>query len=807
VCFEENNLRLCGNLKDLTSFFPELEVVVGNDSVTLICDTCHNFLSLPFHERPSNFVAPKGGSQGCFSRGLIIKKDKFEKLLNGKSQDWNNFKHKFKSHFFDSSSNSCHKVAQEKLKKQNKASPTVMLNHMRAALNIIKNKSANQSFENELCTLKACGADVGNFGYSRKNLNDILKSINVILNEKFSNYLKNDLQCTSMRPHLFLTADKSTKHRITTQIVMLSCVIDGVRQAFPVDLIDVYDTCDGSAGTMSDLAVRAVSSIKDILNLESSDFNLIQGKAVDGQYIKGDFNSTVENELHQPLNLSEEENDYFMPIIWDSAHWIDLIFNKVRESENNKEFLNNFIEKISSINKMYHAGKFFALSELTANELKMEFKRIGSVAPHRFLSSNYHLMENLLKVLPVLLETFRDHKNSEDGEYLLGGQDFIFDLVCLVDILKPLRQLMLRAQKLNRPSWLILKDCQNALDVWEKMENELESREFKLMSNIYENYDDILNKQYKGVTIMEGWTKKTETFVTLNNKRRKVTNWDEREINDCIVDLKGVIKSLQINLKASMSNKVPELMKDLAHIFDFEAILFTLAQNEGVDEFKKNFYNICTFVKKLPHFNIFNNNDTLDAPEKFIIFCKALFFGDLKSFLPNIFTFNEHKHTYIFSSVKKAPDCDANLNRNLIFKTTTGEELIGSFNLDNFLKLLYCDPKFYKLTGNFFVAVFDLYFAKAGTEIVCETFFKYIEKHLMEGNQSNTTLFLRSKIDYVCPNVIQSTSLLTEAAKIFISGSEKHKISKHIYPVNSSFKNKIYDRFMNETTKFPFLLD
>jgi len=803
-----NKLRLCNNLVDLQNLTSDLIIEENEDCYVIYCQVCNNFVNVPQHDRPTDFVVPKGGPQGCLSRGLKISKSKFEQLKNGKCQEWHNFKFNCKAHFFENTSSSCHQVAVRYFEKSPIASPTVLVNHIKAAVTLIKSKAANRCFEEQLCTLKVCGAAVGDFGFSRKNLNDIMQCLNVVLNDKFETFVKTNLKSTLMKPHLFLTADKSTKHRQTTQIIMLSCVVDGVRQAFPIDLIPVYDNCDGTGATMPDLATRSIESIKAILNLSEEDLQYIQGKAADGQYVRSEFNNTLLTELKAVNNFTESEMEYFMPIIWDSAHWIDLVFNKLREHPETKSFLCNFINKVSSINKMFHAGKLFTLSELTAVDLKMEFKRVSNVASHRFLSSNFKLMKNLFNSLPVLIETFRDHKNTDDGEYLLAGQDFIIDLMALIDIIEPLSILMLRAQKLNRPGWLIINDCEKVLAVWESMENELLNQKFEKMSLMKENFNHVLDKKLKSVTILEGWTCTGEEVTYVNNKRRKVCNWEQREVSDCVKDLLNVVRLFKQFLKSSMNEKVPKLYHDLISVFDFEKILPSLAQSNECTAFLSMFKKTSALAQKLSHFSIFSADDFENAPQKLKEFSRDLFFGDLKHYLCKVFEFsNDLDKSKSIQLIETSSECDSSLSCNIIFTMATGEQVNGLFNLDKFIKLLYCDPKIFNRVGNLFVALFDLYFSKAGNEIVCETFFKYVENHLMEGNQNNATLFLRSKIDYCSPNVTQCNKIFLEAANLFVTGSSKHNLSKHLHPINPYFKNKVYERLQHEPVKFSFLLD
>ena len=42
---------------------------------------------------------------------------------------------------------------------------------------------------------------------------------------------------------------------------------------------------------------------------------------------------------------------------------------------------------------------------------------------------------------------------NEETQYLIGGADFVRDLLAFLDILDPIRQLMLKCQSLDAPCW------------------------------------------------------------------------------------------------------------------------------------------------------------------------------------------------------------------------------------------------------------------------------------------------------------------------------------------------------------------
>ena len=62
------------------------------------------------------------------------------------------------------------------------------------------------------------------------------------------------------------------------------------------------------------------------------------------------------------------------------------------------------------------------------------------------------------------------------------------------------------------------------------------------------------------------------------------------------------------------------------------------------------------------------------------------------------------------------------------------------------IEALYTDSSFYSAIGQEFCLVFDIFYAKSGTEVVAESFYRVVEKQEMEGGQTIGVLMNRAKI-------------------------------------------------------------
>ena len=83
---------------------------------------------------------------------------------------------------------------------------------------------------------------------------------------------------------------------------------------------------------------------------------------------------------------------------------------------------------------------------------------------------------------------------------------------------------------------------------------------------------------------------------------------------------------------------------------------------------------------------------------------------------------------------------------------SNGEALQAVMQEDAIIKALYTDSSFYAIIGNEFCLLFDIMYAKTGTEAVAESFYRVVEKKEMEGGQSLPVLASCAKIDWCFPS-------------------------------------------------------
>ena len=82
-------------------------------------------------------------------------------------------------------------------------------------------------------------------------------------------------------------------------------------------------------------------------------------------------------------------------------------------------------------------------------------RRLVSYATQRFASSSFEQWVKIEKSFESLWKAFDrlhpNHSGEEEWQYMIGGSDFVCDLLAQLDILQLVVELMLSAQSLDTP--------------------------------------------------------------------------------------------------------------------------------------------------------------------------------------------------------------------------------------------------------------------------------------------------------------------------------------------------------------------
>ena len=153
---------------------------------------------------------PSGRTVGSLATGLNLSKEGYEQLIAGKCDRWYHQKEAFKAN--------THINAMEFMRAVNEDKSTevaVTKNQLRAALGIVKTKSAAIQYEERIAELHAAGSDVGDFGHSRKAFPSYVICGMCLYQQENVDFSFNSSSEHRNSSARLCTADKSMNHRVT----------------------------------------------------------------------------------------------------------------------------------------------------------------------------------------------------------------------------------------------------------------------------------------------------------------------------------------------------------------------------------------------------------------------------------------------------------------------------------------------------------------------------------------------------------------------------------------------------------------
>ena len=406
------------------------------------------------------------------------------------------------------------------------------------------------------------------------------------------------------------------------------------------------------------------------------------------------------------------------------------------------------------------------------------------------------------------METFRDHDNREEIGYKLCGQDFVHDLLGLLDLLWPLVVLMLQSQANWYPGWKL---CSHLPLVKEQMESFIdEVSEDIPASNVcprlHERIEELREKRYGRSELEEGW------FVIGGGEGQMPVNWSARELHDCVDDLKQLARDVINELDQRYQSSFSDLNKLLSKCFDFARLFAGLCgtrvedrapvDNQKFSELGAVEFRQCVnYASQLPH--VQDKNLELGSELSSTVFWRlkkvlieivwGTMFPELFSrFFRKITSSSDGKvasHALVIpnglavKSFQTSTPPQFCLSQIFKLELSNGEKMQVLFDEEEFIQSLYTDSSFYTAVGQEFCLLFDIFYAKSGTEAVAESFYRVVEKQEMDGGQSNSVLMNRAKVDWSLPSVIQCDSALNGMAKLYINGDKDRGLKRHHVPV------------------------
>ncbi len=335
---------------------------------------------------------------------------------------------------------------------------------------------------------------------------------NVYITRQIQSFLSTPMPSTGLPPHFYITADKSTNHRVTNQVSMVCPVVDGERKAIPLATRQVYEDSSGHGGLGDELAEKLFEDLDKHAKIGKDNPRLMQaqGKVFDGQYLTRPFIQAMNEPIKVLLSGNEindlpedPTDDFWWPAQWDPTHWLNLVFEKFR----GEEFVARLLSHTNLVHRQFGHRKLHSVSKATAADLDLLFQVTVSFATQRFMSSSYQQFLKLEKSLAVYIETFRDHDNTKITEYKIAGTNFVYDLLGTIDLLWPLALLMIQGQLEWCPVWKF----PSWIPLLEEQLHQLAEGVIKddpahsACPRLYEHGKSIQCKKYGDVDLVDGW--------------------------------------------------------------------------------------------------------------------------------------------------------------------------------------------------------------------------------------------------------------------------------------------------------------
>ena len=174
------------------------------------------------------------------------------------------------------------------------------------------------------------------------------------------------------------------------------------RQAIFLDAQPVYEDSYGTGGTGDELAKKILKDLKRHTGVEDERILSMAGKVTDGQYINEGFVERMNNALWEHLS-PEIKDEFWWPLQWDPAHWLDKVFDKFMDSE----FASCLLMRTKLFHTLFSYGKMHSVAKATAKEHDLPFRTMISFAKQHFLSLSYQQFVRLEDTasLPMLKHT------------------------------------------------------------------------------------------------------------------------------------------------------------------------------------------------------------------------------------------------------------------------------------------------------------------------------------------------------------------------------------------------------------------
>lgn len=172
-----------------------------------------------------------------------------------------------------------------------------------------------------------------------------------------------------------------------------------------------------------------------------------------------------------------------------------------------------------------------------------------------------------------------EEDEDEELQYKIAGQDFIYDLLVILDILHPVIVCMDKLQSFSCPIWKTPKYLREVINALEAINVDTLCG----LPRLQKHKADIENMMYSGVQLKPGYLVDKEVCQEVqesSTKRKKkierTYHWTAREITECEKEAVQLIKDLTTSIKHREEKCVHGVSRTLERCLDFHRILLNV---------------------------------------------------------------------------------------------------------------------------------------------------------------------------------------------------------------------------------------
>ncbi|XP_047735578.1 uncharacterized protein LOC125177601 [Hyalella azteca] len=376
--------------------------------------------------------------------------------------------------------------------------------------------------------------------------------------------------------------------------------------------------------------------------------------------------------------------------------------------------------------------------------------------------------------------------DNEELQYQLFGYDFVFDLLCLRDLLSPICALMELVQDMQQPHWKITL-------LWPKVATFLKNRSSDFRVEDYPSLAACHHSirpggSYLNVPLLDGW-------LVESHKAGGPVKWCTREVEDIQDELVKLAAALHKSFVSRVSKGCGSEATDAASMDAAAVILLLTKPDVDIEiEIHTNSASSRRLVQQAESYEHLE----LQAPlsRKYLSSYVTTLHEAFKSGLGRD-AWLSPPVTGPITSVSETESSASYCKFELLLRVSTpsGDTIDTRLNEKAIYQSLYKDPRLYKRMGYSACRLLDFALHRGGSEAVVETFYSTMRSQQHHGGQNNSTLQRRSKLRWMLPPVGSQACerLLDMAARIYYTGDSSRGVNPHRGPFFKDARAKNYD--------------